>query len=263
MNAGYCRLTAVPMRAEASHRSEMVSQLLHGECCRVLETTAEWVRVAAYHDLYEGWVQRVQLEEISDAELQAYLEAPKARLAVPFITQDQQFPHILTMGAMIPLSPSTFPFTESIKEVSMPCWVSVERARTMSAEAKAEQLRESALPMVGTPYLWGGRTPLGIDCSGFTQLLYSLVGIQLPRDASQQVQIGDPVDFIHESRLGDLAFFHNEEGRVVHVGMMLNEHEIIHSSGRVRVDRIDENGIFNTDLQRYTHNLRVVKRIIC
>jgi cell wall-associated NlpC family hydrolase len=90
-----------------------------------------------------------------------------------------------------------------------------------------------------------------------------LIGVQLPRDASQQVQVGEPVDFIHEAQLGDLAFFHNEEGRIVHVGMMLNDHEIIHASGYVRVDRVDENGIFNADLQRYTHSLRVVKRIVC
>lgn len=117
-----------------------------------------------------------------------------------------------------------------------------------------------ALSYKDTPYLWGGRSQWGIDCSGFSQLIYSCFDLSLPRDAYQQAEMGQTVDFVSEIRVGDLAFFDNAEGRITHVGIMLDRDTIIHASAKVRVDRMDTEGIFNAEQNRYTHKLRIVKR---
>ncbi|MNL48577.1 Gamma-D-glutamyl-L-lysine endopeptidase [compost metagenome] len=115
---------------------------------------------------------------------------------------------------------------------------------------------------LNAPYLWGGRSILGIDCSGFTQVCYKILGIKLKRDAYQQADQGELVSFINEGKLGDLAFFDNAEGRITHVGILINSHQIIHASGRVRIDSIDHQGIFNEETQQYSHKLRIIKRIL-
>ena len=112
------------------------------------------------------------------------------------------------------------------------------------------------------PYLWGGRSPFGIDCSGFMQSVYACIGVKLKRDAYQQAEMGSTIAFLQETKAGDLAFFDNEEGKITHVGMMLDNHTIIHASGKVRVDTIDSYGILNADDHQYSHTLRIIKRIV-
>jgi cell wall-associated NlpC family hydrolase len=123
-------------------------------------------------------------------------------------------------------------------------------------------LINTALTYVNSPYLWGGKTPFGIDCSGFTQMVYKINGYKILRDASQQATMGEALSFIEESEPGDLAFFDNNEGVITHVGIIMQDHYIIHAHGKVRIDRIDHTGIFNTDLKQYTHKLRVIKKLI-
>jgi hypothetical protein len=124
------------------------------------------------------------------------------------------------------------------------------------------KLIETASMYLNTPYLWGGKSPFGIDCSGFTQMVYKINGYELKRDASQQAAQGEVLSFIEESEPGDLAFFDNSEGEIIHVGIILKNNYIIHAHGCVRIDRLDQSGIYNTEQNRHTHRLRVIKKII-
>lgn len=120
----------------------------------------------------------------------------------------------------------------------------------------------TALLYLNTPYLWGGKTPFGIDCSGFTQMVYKLNGFNILRDASQQASQGEVLSFIEESSPGDLAFFDNNEGEITHVGIIMEDHRIIHAHGKVRIDLLDQSGIYNLDTKTHSHKLRVIKKIV-
>lgn len=133
---------------------------------------------------------------------------------------------------------------------------------TIKTPNTREGIVDSALSYLETPYLWGGKSPFGIDCSGFTQIVYKLNGIFIPRDASQQVNLGSSRNFRDEAQAGDLAFFDNEEGEVIHVGVVLENRKIVHASGKVRIDTLDHQGIYNQDLKKYTHKLRVIQNLL-
>jgi len=248
MKYGICPLSIVPLRAEASDTSEMVSQVLYGETLKVLEERKKWSRIRLEFDKYEGWIDNKQFNFISeDSYKMLHKEAPVLSSdLIDFITTENS--QLLT----IPIGSSL----NALKLLNH----SFE-GKSISEKLKKSQLINTALLYLNTPYLWGGKTPFGIDCSGFTQMVYKLNGYRLLRDASEQSTQGEALSFIEESETGDLAFFDNEEGAIVHVGIIMDDNYIIHAHGKVRIDRIDHTGIFNYDTGKHSHKLRVIKRI--
>ena len=251
-----CNVSIMPLRVEPDDRSEMVSQVLFGETMYVIEMRSNWARVQLTGDQYEGWVDPKQFVVIDDEELNR-LNSSEA-----FYTTDlvQILTHIKTKE-MIPLvMGSHLPGLNNGKLTIAGENYSFE-GTAVSAKKKPTRKRilENAMMYLNAPYLWGGKTPFGIDCSGFTQTVYKVSGIMLKRDASQQVMQGETVNFITDAYAGDLAFFDNDEGNIIHVGILLGDNKIIHASGKVRIDAVDHQGIFNVDTRQYSHKLRIIK----
>lgn len=246
-----CVVPVCPIRAEASHRSEQVSQLLFGELCELLERTKYFVKVRVVYDNYEGWCQENQLHETDDTAA----SSTQDRLAGDWVND-------ITVGnnrMRIPFA-SSLPATNFIGKNRVEykgAWIS-----TVEKSMNVGLIEKISFTFLNTSYLWGGRSVFGIDCSGFTQLVFKCFHIRLLRDASQQVTQGDEVGFLQEAKPGDLAFFDNEAGRITHVGILLNTNTIIHASGKVRIDTIDSLGIINADTGKRTHPLRLIKRIV-
>ncbi|MCL9770942.1 C40 family peptidase [Flavobacterium sp. HXWNR69] len=251
---GICNLAIVPVRAEANDRSEQVSQLLFGEHFKIIEMTAKWVQVELAYDGYIGWIDSKQYIAISEEQYQILNNTPIVLNAdlVEYITTPNNQLTSITLGASL-----SFLDNEEINTSKY----SFEGVKVCGQKPKTDLIK-TAFMYLNAPYLWGGKTPFGIDCSGFTQMVYKLNGYKLLRDASQQATQGDALSFIEESEPGDLAFFDNEEGNIIHVGIMMENNYIIHASGKVRIDRLDHLGIYNAETNRHTHKLRVIKKII-
>ncbi|WP_109300691.1 C40 family peptidase [Aquimarina sp. AU474] len=249
MQYGICNLSIVPLRFEPKDPSEMVSQVLYGEHFKVLEKRKKWSKIRLAFDKYEGWIDNKQYIEITEEEYQNFdqQESSLAGDLIEYISCEQNQLMAIPLG-------SSLGALDFFKH-------QFEGNRITKKQSK-ESIIETAFMFLNAPYLWGGKTSFGIDCSGFTQMVYKLTGYTLLRDASQQATQGEALSFIEESEPGDLAFFDNEEGAIIHVGIMMKDNYIIHAHGKVRVDRIDHTGIYNTEKRTHTHNLRVIKRII-
>lgn len=249
MQYGITNQNCVPVRKENSDPSEMVTQLLFGDTFRILETKKNWTRIQITYDFYEGWISTNQFQSISEETYHSYNDKKDAFLTdLVDLTTDP-------MEMLLPLS-----IGANLKALSL-------FNLSYDGEALTEKLPKSQLiglasSYLNAPYLWGGKTPFGIDCSGLTQMVYKIAGYQLFRDASQQAKQGEALSFIEESEPGDLAFFDNEEGNIIHVGLIMKDNYIMHAHGKVRIDRLDHTGIFNVDTKLYSHNLRVIKKII-
>jgi gamma-D-glutamyl-L-lysine dipeptidyl-peptidase len=251
---GICNLSIVPLRFEPSDRSEQVSQVLFGEHFTVLEKTPKWTKIETAFDNYIGWIDNKQFIEINQSQFN-YLEQSPVILSADLIEYISAPNNMLLP---IPLGGNlSFLENESVNTLNF----SFDGIKTCGIKPKSNIVK-TAFMYLNTPYLWGGKTPFGIDCSGFTQMVYKLNGYKLLRDASQQATQGEALSFIEESEPGDLAFFDNEDGNITHVGIMMEDNYIIHASGKVRIDRLDHLGIYNVDNGRHTHKLRVIKKVI-
>ena len=247
-----CTVYAAPLRAAATHRAEQVSQLLWGETARILEEGEKgWCRVRCLWDGYEGWCTAGQLTQIS---------TEAARAGAPYLVTSLKSTLVFEEGheAPLPLGAALW----GARTIGGGTFKGrKERFTTLSASEKCPVTE--ALRYREAPYMWGGRSPAGIDCSGLVQMAFKLCGQAVPRDASQQAETGETVDFLQHARRGDVAFFDNEEGRIIHVGLLLDGAHILHAtdtSGRVVTDRIDGEGIVSVQLRRRTHRLRLIRR---
>ncbi|WP_309612495.1 C40 family peptidase [Flavobacterium sp.] len=249
-----CNLAIIPLRAESSDRSEIVSQVLFGEHFEILETQNQWSKIKLQFDEYEGWVDSKQYQTISE---KSYKSLSKDAIIlnsdlVEYVTNPSNVLLPIPLGSSLSFLNHSEINIENFE---------FEGMKTTGVKPKSD-LITTAYMYLNAPYLWGGKTPFGIDCSGFTQMVYKLNGYSLLRDASQQSTQGDALSFIEESEAGDLAFFDNEEGKIIHVGIIMENNYIIHASGKVRIDRLDHLGIYNAEQNRHTHRLRVIKKII-
>ncbi len=247
MILGICNLSIVPVRIVDSDKSEMINQLIYGDIIEILEEKEKWVKIKSVFDDYIGWIDKKQYFKIDD-NITVDLKNPVYSIdLVEFIENNN--------NELV-----TIPIGSDISNISL--MNHKFEGKTISGKNNRNSIVDTALLFLNSPYLWGGKTPFGIDCSGFTQMVYKINGYKLSRDAKDQANQGETLSFIEESEAGDLAFFNNDQGDIIHVGIILQNNHIIHASGKVRIDRIDHSGIYNNDLNKHTHSLRYIKKII-
>jgi hypothetical protein len=256
---GIIKLAAVAGRAEAAHRSEMVTQLLFGEAIKIIKSNNEWLFVENLADGYQCWILRFSYEPLDEEGLAEYM-SHKAYLTFDPVSKLKIKGH---EALYVPCS-SILPFFDpetNHGRIGKRAYTFEGNIGPVKQKPNAEKILIKASKMLNTPYLWGGKTVMGIDCSGYVQSVFKACGLQLPRDASQQAEIGKTVGF-NDAHAADLAFFANDAGKITHVGIMIGHGNIVHASGKVKVCKIDEKGIFDAELNDYSHKLAFVKRVI-
>jgi gamma-D-glutamyl-L-lysine dipeptidyl-peptidase len=285
----------------------MVTQLLFGEHFELLDSKSNWQLIRIAYDGYECWIDKKQflplknIASIKDSTTAISTEIVQLASPLPSPKESGQQHIPILIGSSLPIFKDRFFFLGKQQfSFEGEATLAFAKSKVLSAEKDSRlpdgQVGEMATWYLNTPYLWGGRSPFGIDCSGFTQLVYKLNGTKLKRDAWQQAEQGKALSFLEEAKTGDLAFFDNEEGKIVHVGIILSTTpslfelpsqpafaprgknvervtpspfgkdgmgpRIIHASGKVRIDKLDHQGIYNEEIKKYTHRLRVVKCMI-
>ncbi|MBT1703502.1 C40 family peptidase [Chryseosolibacter indicus] len=255
---GVSRLSVIPVRKETADQSEQVTQLLFGDDYEVLEQTKDrkWLRIRINFDQYEGWIDarqhhsisREHFEYISRAEFKISLDLSSSLLY-------NKTPLPILIGSIIPITGAElFKMEEQFAFNG--------DSKSLGQKREFDFLRSIATKYINAPYLWGGKSPFGIDCSGFVQMVFKICGYKLLRDASQQANQGKSVKAFEEAEPGDVTFFRNNENKIVHTGIILNDHRIIHASGRVRIDQLTTEGIVNSETKAVSHQLSHIRRIL-
>ena len=247
---GLSALSIIPIRANTDQASEQRSQLLYGDTFKITEHRKDWNKIRVTFDGTEGWIQKNQVTPLSKEtykDLKGVKTPSYSSDLIAFVNHrnNQLIPVLL--GSVV----------QNAKTLNH----SFE-GELVSGVMDKDHLVPAALQYLNAPYQWGGKSPFGIDGSGLTQMVYKINGYCLPRNARDQASEGEVLSFVEESSPGDLAFFDNEEGEIIHVGIIMQNNHVIHAHGCVRIDRLDQTGIFDVAKGEYTHHLRVIKKIL-
>ncbi len=249
MKSAYCKVSISPVRAENKDQAEIVTQLLFGELIHVEEIQENWCRITTFMDHYSGWIDVKHFRYLSEKEMSRWLDGISYEKNIVRTVETPWGNQRIVRGSFVPFQSDTsfnigndrFQFIDSPVDII------------------PSSKYELAKQYLNSPYLWGGKTPFGIDCSGLSQMVFRFFDINLPRDASQQVDQGNSVEF-DEIEEGDLAFFHNKSGKIIHVGILDGKGSIIHASGCVRIDQLTSDGIIHSESGSLTHHLNCIKR---
>ena len=255
---GVCRLSVVSVRKEPADQSEQVTQLLFGDHYSVFEISSDekWIRIRNHFDQYEGWIDSKQHQPITPEYFNHINHAEfKITTDITSTLLYNKSPLMILLGSIIPITSSElFKMEEQFAFNG--------EAKNVGQRRELEFVRAIAMKYLNSPYQWGGKSPFGIDCSGFTQMVFKICGYKLSRDASQQVTQGKAVESLASARPGDLLFFQNAHGATSHTGILLGDNKVIHASGKVRIDGITPEGIQHTETKRITHRLSSIRRIM-
>lgn len=255
---GVCRLSVVSVRKDPADTAEQVTQLLFGDHYEITELTKDkkWLKINTNFDQYTGWIDAKQHQSISP-EYYQHINNSEYKITTDLTASllYNKSPLMVLVGSIIPISSAElFKMEEQFAFNG--------EAKNLGQKREFEFVRGIAQKYLNAPYQWGGKSPFGIDCSGFTQMVFKISGYRLLRDASQQATQGKPVESFDVSKPGDIAFFQNKEGKITHTGILLGPDKIIHASGKVRIDHLNEEGILNLDTKIYSHQLAHLRRIL-
>lgn len=253
MDRYICENVFIPLRSGPSHRSEMLNQVLFGERYRILDQVDHWLKIVTEFDNYTGWIDRNHIQHSSDSDTTRGFVLNRSLLCY----KPDKTKLILEAGSDI-YNPDFEKNTFTAGNLVFTAGSEFNKAYISINES----LSDTAMKFINSPYIWGGRIPSGIDCSGFTQLIYKIHGKPIPRNSWMQAETGEAITFLEETKPGDLVFFDDDPGRINHVGMMIARGLVIHASGRVRIDPIDQQGIYKQEARGYSHHLRTIRRIV-
>ncbi len=256
-----------PVREEPSEAAEQATQLLFGEVCEVVDHLPGWTKIRSTMDGQIGWVSAKMVTPVSEEAKKQWSDEAMGVVAVPMavatdIATGEK--RMLTIGTRLPnYADGTFIVLEKQYQIDPSCVYEIKGERL---EVKGEEVVRVAKSLLNVPYLWGGKNMMGFDCSGFVQTVYSVFGIQLLRNAREQITQGKVVNSLAESQPGDLVFFDHSDRdpnatKISHVGMLISPTQVIHCSGCVHIDRIDEMGVYLSNGEM-THHLVQIKRYL-
>ena len=254
MDRYICENVFIPLRSGPTHRSEMLNQVLFGERYRILDQVDHWLKIVTEFDNYTGWIDKNHLQHSPDDDTTHGFVLNRSLLCY----KPDKTKMILEAGCEIynpDFEMNTFTAGNTV--------FSATSGFSKAFISTGESLSDTAMRFINSPYIWGGRIPSGLDCSGYTQLIYKIHGKPIPRNSWMQAEVGETITFLEETMPGDLVFFDDDPGgNISHVGMMISRSLVIHASGRVRIDPIDHQGIYKQEAGGYSHHLRTIRRVV-